>query len=136
MKVFNTVKRKEWTGNAMGKRKRMWEEEGDTQEALDRRSMEQELENVPNGGGHHLTRPKNGGKIQKWEGATQRGTKKRKIQLNKITNYFGNPLGLVDDDLGAKGRVLKLEDSNLTLSVKPNRPPNIIVFEKGFFNKI
>ena len=85
-KVINTVKCKEWTGNAMGKRKRIWEEEGGTQEALDGGSMGQELENAPNGGGHHLTRHENGGgQIPKVGGNHRTG--KKKTQDTSQQNY-------------------------------------------------
>ena len=48
---------------------------------------------------------------------------------------FSNPLGLKKDGLGEERKILKHEDSNLTLSVKPDRPHDI-VFEKGLPIKI
>ena len=66
-----------------------------------------------------------------------RTRKRQKVQTqaNKITNYFGIHLGLEMVHLGMEGGVQKLMDENLSLSVKPYRPCDKPVFEKGFSNK-
>ena len=135
-KCSKSVILKECNGNTVSKRKR--EEENDSQGAQEDRPREQECETVPNGEEHRLKRPENvgGAKVQNWGRTNARGRKKRKVQTNKITNYFENPVGLMEDEWGTERRLLKLKPSNLTLSVKPDRPRNIIVFEEGFANKI
>ena len=69
-------------------------------------------------------------------GATARGKKRRKNQTNKITNYFGNPLGLKEDQLEQKGNLQNLTEDSFNLSVKTYRPANIPVFDKGFVIQI
>ena len=67
-----------------------------------------------------------GGKILGWEGATARGQKKRRkiqIQENKITKYFGIPVGVEKIHLGSKTNLQKLTEDSNTLSVMPIRPP-------------
>ena len=133
LKITDTVKPKEWNGGACDGRKRKLMDLEDTFGSEEDLYMEPEVKNTKVGESLKVPRPQNGGKILLVEGAKTRGVKKkRKIQSNRITNYFGNPLGFKDDQLGNEEDLLKLTDSSLNLSVKSYRPATISVFEKEF----